>query len=52
MNQRIKVPGQEEPETRFNPMNLYRWFRQHNRKEKLSLEKPYLTKDQMKARKK
>ena len=52
MNSKSNVPGEQRPETRFNAMNLYRWFHQHGGKEKSPLEKPYLTKDQMKARKK
>lgn len=52
MNEWSQVPAEKRPETRFNAMNLYRWFHQHGGKEKSPLEKPYLTKDQMKARKK
>ena len=40
------------PPTKFNTTNVWRWFRQNGGKEKSPLEKPYLTDDQKKERKK
>ena len=52
INEKNNLPGKERLETRFNATNLYHWFQQHDGKEKFPLEKPCLTKDKMKARKK
>ena len=40
------------PLTKFNQKNVMRWFKQQGGKEKSPKEKPFLTEDQKKARKK
>ena len=42
---------ENKPQTKFNTMNLYRWFKQQGSKEKSPMEKPYLAEDQKKGHK-
>ena len=52
MNAKSKAPFEDRPDTTFNKMNLHCWFLQQGSKQKPPLEKPYLSEDQKKERKK
>ena len=52
MNNKSEVRAEQRPSTNFNTMNLFRWFHQQGGKDKSPIEKPYLTEDQKKERKK
>ena len=46
MNKQSGISNSERPTTTFNTSNLYRWFNQLGGKQKLPIEKPYLTLDE------
>ena len=50
MNNKSKTRS-DRPGTSFNASKLYRWFKANKGQEKLPKEKPYLTEDQKKERK-
>ena len=52
MNDKSKVALEDRPDTTFNATNLFRWFHQQGGKKKSPMEKPYLSEDQKKERKK